>query len=108
MALYPNPDTDMALIRLARRSFTRLLTECRAIQALTEFWPQEVPSIPAARPLVERLEALADRLHDTSTALSEGRGGTVLLLGELVPDLADGWRQLGGWLDKAYPNAGRS
>jgi hypothetical protein len=107
MTLYPDQATDLALIRLARRSFIRLLTECRAIQELTQFWSREPPSIPAPRPLVQRLEAFADRLHDTSAALSDQQGGMIPLLGELAPELADAWRKLGGWLDETYPDAGR-
>jgi hypothetical protein len=105
---YPGPTTDMSLIRLARRSYVRLLTEARAVQALVNFRAPEPISVeaepPFRNPVLDYLETLADRLYNTSEVLSGKNGEMIPLLGELARPLADAWSQLSIKLADVYPD----
>jgi hypothetical protein len=105
LSVYPNSAANLNVVRMARRSFTRLHAEGSAILKLFE----NPPSATAMTfTVVNKLESLADRLCDAHAALATTEGAAVPLLGEIGPTVAAAATELGNWLDGAFPGSGRS
>lgn len=108
LTICPRSTDDLAIVRQARRSFTRLYTEGSAILKLVEQLETKGVKPTITEKSAKRLQALADRLVDASVALQTDKGASIPLLGELGPTVSAAANQLAAWLDEFDPNAGRT
>jgi hypothetical protein len=95
------------MLRLARRAFLRLHCETLAVRRLKLEWRKRPPASPPDRDRLRALGNLADRLYDSSRAVTAPDGRPLPFLGEASEDIALAAEDLADLLEEHDGDAGR-